>query len=223
MAMQRGSTTAAVAAMDAASAVPAAIIGLLFLGDKIEPGKEWLAGLGFALTLGAVLGLTRYAEPQHHHAQREELADAIGGPVSIPHPAGPVLAGPGLVAPGLAAPGLAASGLAGPGLAGAGLDGPVHTAGHAGAAHPTVGNPAVGHPAVGHPGVGHPAVGHPGVGHPGIGHPGPGHPGSGYTNGHSAGHLDELGGTAVPVRPRQVGGGVPLPGKIVTRQAPEAR
>lgn len=82
LAMQRGSTTAAVAAMDAASAVPAAIVGLLFLGDRIEPGKEWLAGLGFALTLGAVLGLTRYAEPQHHHAQRE------GGEAPVP-PRGP--------------------------------------------------------------------------------------------------------------------------------------
>ncbi|MDT5034466.1 MAG: hypothetical protein QOC94_4637 [Actinoplanes sp.] len=68
LAMQRGSTTAAVAAMDAAGAVPAAIVGLLLLGDRIEPGREWLAGAGFVVTLGAVLALTRYAEPQHHHA-----------------------------------------------------------------------------------------------------------------------------------------------------------
>jgi hypothetical protein len=67
LAMQRGSTTAAVAAMDAAAAVPAAIIGLLFLGDKIAPGREWMAGFGFVLTLGSVIGLTFYAEPQHHH------------------------------------------------------------------------------------------------------------------------------------------------------------
>ena len=50
LAMQRGSTTAAVAAMDAAGAVPAAIVGLLFLGDKIAPGREWLAALGFLVT-----------------------------------------------------------------------------------------------------------------------------------------------------------------------------
>jgi hypothetical protein len=68
LAMQRGSTTAAVAAMDAAGAVPAAIVGLLVLGDRIEPGLAWLAALGFVVTLGAVIGLTRYAEPQHHHA-----------------------------------------------------------------------------------------------------------------------------------------------------------
>lgn len=67
LAMQRGSTTAAVAAMDAASAVPAAVIGLLFLGDQIHPGREWAAALGFFVTLAAVIGLTRYAEPQHHH------------------------------------------------------------------------------------------------------------------------------------------------------------
>jgi drug/metabolite transporter (DMT)-like permease len=67
MAMQRGSTTAAVAAMDAAGAVPAAIVGLLLLNDKIWPGREWLAALGFLTTLAAVIGLTRYAEPQHHH------------------------------------------------------------------------------------------------------------------------------------------------------------
>jgi hypothetical protein len=42
-AMQRGPTTAAAAAMDAAGAVPAAIIGIAPLGDEIWPGREWLA------------------------------------------------------------------------------------------------------------------------------------------------------------------------------------
>jgi drug/metabolite transporter (DMT)-like permease len=65
MAMQRGSTTAAVAAMDAAATAPAAIIGLVLLGDQIWPGREWLAAVGFLVTLGSVLGLTRYAQPQH--------------------------------------------------------------------------------------------------------------------------------------------------------------
>ncbi len=72
LAMQRGSTTAAVAAMDAAGAVPAAVVGLLLLGDRIWPGREWLAGIGFLATLTAVIGLTRYAEPQHHHAHAHE-------------------------------------------------------------------------------------------------------------------------------------------------------
>jgi hypothetical protein len=68
LAMQRGSTTAAVAAMDAAAAVPAAIIGLLFLGDRITPGREWLAASGFLVTLGTVIGLSFFAESQKHLA-----------------------------------------------------------------------------------------------------------------------------------------------------------
>ena len=79
LAMQRGSTTAAVAAMDAAAAVPAAIIGLLFLGDKIAAGREWVAAVGFVLTLGAVIGLTFFAEPQHQHQHTPAPA-----PVPVP-------------------------------------------------------------------------------------------------------------------------------------------
>jgi len=66
MAMQRGSITAAVAAMDFAAAIPPSAVGLLVLGDRIVPGRGWLAFFGFVLTLGSVLLLTRYAEPQHH-------------------------------------------------------------------------------------------------------------------------------------------------------------
>ncbi|SCL66010.1 hypothetical protein GA0070606_4238 [Micromonospora citrea] len=79
LAMQRGSTTAAVAAMDAAGAVPAAIVGLLLLNDKIWPGREWLAAAGFLVTLASVIGLTRYAEPQHHHAVAGERKPAVVG------------------------------------------------------------------------------------------------------------------------------------------------
>ncbi|WP_244367198.1 hypothetical protein [Micromonospora echinofusca] len=84
LAMQRGSTTAAVAAMDAAGAVPAAIVGLLLLNDKIWPGREWLAAAGFLITLASVIGLTRYAEPQHHHAtagHREKPTPGKEGPL----------------------------------------------------------------------------------------------------------------------------------------------
>ncbi|MEV0727489.1 hypothetical protein [Polymorphospora sp. NPDC050346] len=76
LAMQRGSTTAAVAAMDAAGALPAAVVGLALLNDKIWPGREWLAALGFLVTLVSVIGLTRYAEPQHHHAVAGQPAGA---------------------------------------------------------------------------------------------------------------------------------------------------
>jgi len=81
LAMQKGSTTAAVAAMDAAAAVPSAIIGLLLLGDRIEPGREWLAAFGFLGTLASVIALTRYAEPQHHHA--------VARPPAVPQPSHP--------------------------------------------------------------------------------------------------------------------------------------
>ncbi len=71
LAMQRGSATAAVASMDAAAAIPAAAIGLFLLGDRITPGLEWLAAFGFVAALGAVIGLTRYAEPQIHPSQAD--------------------------------------------------------------------------------------------------------------------------------------------------------
>lgn len=74
LAMQRGSTTAAVAAMDAASAIPAAAIGLFVLGDRIAPGLEWLAGIGFVATLCAVIGLVRYAHPQQHAGEALPIA-----------------------------------------------------------------------------------------------------------------------------------------------------
>jgi drug/metabolite transporter (DMT)-like permease len=60
-AMQRGSTTAAVASMDAAAAVPAAALGLLLLGDRVLPGRGWLAAVGFVVAVGAVVLLARYA------------------------------------------------------------------------------------------------------------------------------------------------------------------
>jgi hypothetical protein len=78
LAMQRGSTTAAVAAMDAASAVPAAVIGLLFLGDGVVPGLGWLAAVGFVATLGSVIGLSFYAVPQHHHPPPDERQPTPG-------------------------------------------------------------------------------------------------------------------------------------------------
>lgn len=66
LALQRGSTTAAVAAMDGLSAVPAALVGVLWLGDEIRAGMSWLAAAGFILTILSVLGLTRYAKPQRN-------------------------------------------------------------------------------------------------------------------------------------------------------------
>ncbi|MGC9668877.1 hypothetical protein ACNTMW_20250 [Planosporangium sp. 12N6] len=87
MAMQRGSTTSAVAAMDAAAAVPAAAVGLLLLGDEIHPGREWLAAAGFLVTLLSVIGLSFYAEPQQHHQQApSRIPVAAGSPGDGHHP-----------------------------------------------------------------------------------------------------------------------------------------
>jgi len=94
LAMQRGSTTAAVASMDAAGAAPAAVVGLLFLGAEIRSGYGWLAGAGFVATLAAVIGLTRYAEPQHHcgDSQPPEVDTALPAeprPAALAGTAGP--------------------------------------------------------------------------------------------------------------------------------------
>jgi drug/metabolite transporter (DMT)-like permease len=89
LAMQRGSTNAAVAAMDAAGAVPAAVVGLLLLGDRIRPGLTWLAALGFLTTLGCVIALTRYAEPQTRSEEpAAEPADVVSH--RRPAPARPI-------------------------------------------------------------------------------------------------------------------------------------
>ncbi|HEU0241446.1 MAG TPA: hypothetical protein VFR11_19625 [Micromonosporaceae bacterium] len=87
LALQRGPTTVAVAAMDAAATAPAAVIGLALLGDQIRSGLVWLAVLGFTCTLGAVLGLTRYARPQEATVEvpRTAAAPALPGarPVAL--------------------------------------------------------------------------------------------------------------------------------------------
>jgi drug/metabolite transporter (DMT)-like permease len=60
-ALQRGSVTAATAALFAAETVGPAAVGLAFLGDAARPGLAPLAAAGFAVTLAACLALTRYA------------------------------------------------------------------------------------------------------------------------------------------------------------------
>ncbi|MGH3426221.1 MAG: hypothetical protein ACRDQZ_01375, partial [Mycobacteriales bacterium] len=65
LALQRGATTAASAAMNAMAA-PVAVVGLLLLGDKIVEGRQFLAAIGFVATVSAVIGLAFYAQPQKH-------------------------------------------------------------------------------------------------------------------------------------------------------------
>lgn len=73
-AFRHGSVTAAICAMDAAGAIPAAVIGLLLLGDAVRPGLAPLAFTGFILTIGAVLAMARFAEPQAHPSDTRAVA-----------------------------------------------------------------------------------------------------------------------------------------------------
>jgi uncharacterized membrane protein len=100
LAMQRGSTTSAVAAMDAASAVPAALVGVAFLGDRIRPGCTLLGCLGFVMALLAVVGLTKYARPQPRcpasaPVVAQPVASVTGhtvGQIAAGHTVGPAVA-----------------------------------------------------------------------------------------------------------------------------------
>ena len=56
-ALQRGSATSAVATMDATSLVLASVVGVVAMGDRIAPGREWWVAVGMALVVIGVLAL----------------------------------------------------------------------------------------------------------------------------------------------------------------------
>ncbi|HWO69008.1 MAG TPA: hypothetical protein VNO31_54155 [Umezawaea sp.] len=56
-ALQRGSATSAVATMDATSLVLASVVGVVAMGDRIAPGREWWVAAGMALVVIGVLAL----------------------------------------------------------------------------------------------------------------------------------------------------------------------
>ncbi|MET1074782.1 MAG: hypothetical protein ABWY11_19195 [Umezawaea sp.] len=56
-ALQRGSATSAIATMDATSMVLASVVGMVAMGDRIAPGREWWVAVGLALVVLAVLAL----------------------------------------------------------------------------------------------------------------------------------------------------------------------
>jgi drug/metabolite transporter (DMT)-like permease len=58
-ALQRGSTTATAAAMDATTVVLASVAGLVVLGDRIAEGREWWVAAGLTLVVGGVLAMSR--------------------------------------------------------------------------------------------------------------------------------------------------------------------
>jgi drug/metabolite transporter (DMT)-like permease len=63
-ALQRGSVTAATAAMVVGETAAPAGIGLFVLGDHARPGLGWLAVCGFVLAVAGALSLARFGEIQ---------------------------------------------------------------------------------------------------------------------------------------------------------------
>ena len=57
VALQRGTATSSVAAMDATTVVLTSVIGIGMLGDRITPGWEWAVGFGMTLVVAGVLAL----------------------------------------------------------------------------------------------------------------------------------------------------------------------
>lgn len=61
-ALQRGGVTQATAAMVVAETVIPSAIGLAFLGDRIRPGWETVAGIGLLVAIGGAVALSRLGE-----------------------------------------------------------------------------------------------------------------------------------------------------------------
>jgi len=57
VALQRGTATSSVAAMDATTVVLTSVVGIGMLGDRISPGWEWAVGFGMTLVVAGVLVL----------------------------------------------------------------------------------------------------------------------------------------------------------------------
>lgn len=61
LALQRGSVTTVAAVAFTVETVVPAVIGLVWLGDRVRPGAQGAAALGFALTLAGCIVLARYS------------------------------------------------------------------------------------------------------------------------------------------------------------------
>ena len=64
LALQRGSVTAVAAVTFTVETVVPALIGLVWLGDRVRPGGSVVAALAFALTLAGCLRLAGHASPE---------------------------------------------------------------------------------------------------------------------------------------------------------------
>ncbi|MEV0638930.1 DMT family transporter [Streptomyces sp. NPDC050619] len=61
-ALQRGSVTAATAAMVIGETVGPAVVGVVWLGDRTREGVGWVAVVGFVVAVGGALVLARFGE-----------------------------------------------------------------------------------------------------------------------------------------------------------------
>ncbi len=98
-ALQRGSTTAAMASMDSTSVLLASVVGLALLGDQIADGRVlWVAG-GLALVVLGVVVMAAVAAASRQGARRstsagrgegEAMTDTRSGSALLP-PTGTIL------------------------------------------------------------------------------------------------------------------------------------
>jgi drug/metabolite transporter (DMT)-like permease len=82
-ALQRGSVTATSAVMFAVQTIIPATVGLSALGDRTRPHFEFIAVVGFGLTVGAALSLARYTEAVETVGLKSAAEQAPKGP-SVP-------------------------------------------------------------------------------------------------------------------------------------------
>jgi drug/metabolite transporter (DMT)-like permease len=89
-ALEGGSVTVATAAVVLAETLPAALIGVVFLGDTTRPGLEPAALAGFLLAVASAVMLARFGEAEHaaRGAPEPAAATATTGVGSRSAPAG---------------------------------------------------------------------------------------------------------------------------------------
>lgn len=73
-ALQRGAVTQATAAMVVAETVIPSAIGLAFLGDRIRPGFEVVAGIGLVLAVAGAIALARLGEIPEESDGAQDIA-----------------------------------------------------------------------------------------------------------------------------------------------------
>jgi drug/metabolite transporter (DMT)-like permease len=79
-ALQRGAVTQATAAMVVAETVIPSAIGLLFLGDRIRPGFEVIAGVGLLLAISGAVALARLGELPEEDAGQASAPGGLADP-----------------------------------------------------------------------------------------------------------------------------------------------